>query len=104
MNIYHCYILYNQVIDKFYIGYTNDLDKRIVEHNFPIRKRLTYTRKQIGKWTLVYSEVFLDKQDAMSREKEIKGWKSKIMIKKLINNKPLEPQFKCSSMVEQSRL
>ena len=86
MNSYHCYILYNKEIDRFYIGCTNNLEKRIIEHNFPIRTRLTYTRKQIGSWILVYSEKFSSKSEALLREKEIKKWKSKIMIKKLIVN------------------
>ena len=84
MNNYHCYILYNEEIDKFYIGSTNNLEKRVIEHNFPIRQRLTYTRRQIGRWVLVYSEKYSNKTEALARETKIKKWKSKIMIKKLI--------------------
>jgi putative endonuclease len=54
-----------------YIGVTNDLERRIVEHKkravpgFPARYNLT---------KLVYFEVFQDVRAAIAREKELKGW------------------------------
>jgi putative endonuclease len=37
-------------------------------------------------WTIVYSEEFPTKSGAYFREKEIKSWKSKIKIEKLISS------------------
>ncbi|MCO5264958.1 MAG: hypothetical protein M9948_03625 [Lentimicrobium sp.] len=36
-------------------------------------------------WCVVYVETFQEFKDALSREKQIKAWKSRIMIEKLIN-------------------
>jgi predicted GIY-YIG superfamily endonuclease len=36
--MYHVYIIYSKVKDKFYIGQTEDVTKRLLEHN--IRKNL----------------------------------------------------------------
>ena len=81
------YILYNPEIDKYYIGSTRDLELRLKEHNKSMHSS-KYTRKQKGKWELVYSEEFETIGDAVKREKQIKSWKSKVMILKLIRAVP----------------
>lgn len=79
------YILHNATIDRFYIGYTSNLDNRIREHNKQ-KHSTKFTRKQIGSWELKHSEEFDSRTDAIRREKEIKGWKSKVKIKDLIQS------------------
>ncbi|MFA7687387.1 MAG: GIY-YIG nuclease family protein, partial [Moheibacter sp.] len=37
-------------------------------------------------WNLVYYEEFGSKSEAYKREREIKGWKRKILINKLIGS------------------
>ncbi len=54
----------------YYTGWTNDLEKRVREHNTP-GKGAKYTRSRMP-CRLVYSEEFDDRQDAMRREWEIK--------------------------------
>ena len=76
------YILYSYILDKFYIGYTNDLERRLSEHN---RKKGKFTDAGIP-WKLVYKEQFNSKQEAMSREKYIKSRKSKQYIQSLIQS------------------
>ncbi len=41
----------------------------------------------VGDWTLVYAETFEDKNLAIAREKEIKRWKSRKLIEKLIQQR-----------------
>lgn len=54
----------------FYCGYTDDLDKRIQQHNSE-KSKTKYTRvRQPVK--LVYSEKFETKSQAMKREAQIK--------------------------------
>src|SRR5690348_5609807 len=54
-----------------YIGVTNDLERRVIEHKnkavpgFSARYNLT---------KLVYFEAFHDVRAAIAREKELKGW------------------------------
>lgn len=77
---YFVYILYSTTKDKFYIGYTSDLNERIIRHN---QKSKGYTGST-NDWELKYHETFENKIDALNREKQIKSWKSKIKIKELI--------------------
>ena len=52
-----------------YVGYTNNLKKRINLHN--IGKGAKFTRGR--KWTLIYKEKFKSKKEAISREYYIKN-------------------------------
>ena len=79
--MFYVYILYSESSDKYYIGHTNDLIDRLARHN---RGGNKYTSKG-QPLKLVYSEEFLSKELAYSRERQIKKWKSKIMIQKLIH-------------------
>ena len=80
--MYHVYILYSSIIDKYYVGYTNNIRRRLYEHN---RKKRKYTDVGIP-WDLVYLETFEDKKDAIKREKYIKSRKSKKYIKSLTSS------------------
>ncbi len=79
--MFYIYILYSSYIDKYYIGFTEDLNDRIYKHN---NKHRGFTASA-NDWELKYSEEFITKQEAINREKEIKNWKSRKMIEKLIN-------------------
>ena len=52
-----------------YVGYTNDLKKRIDLHN--LGKGAKFTRGR--KWTLIYKEKYKSKKEAISREYYIKN-------------------------------
>ena len=82
---FYTYILYNKENDKFYIGSTNNLKKRLVEHN---ERKSNYTSKYVGGWLLVYYEVFYSRLEAMERERYFKSFKSKVYIKQFIKGKP----------------
>ena len=75
------YILFSEKLNRFYVGYTGDLIKsRLAKHN-AIHKGYTSKTKD---WKVVWSEEFDSKTEAMKREKEIKKWKSRKMIEKLV--------------------
>ena len=78
--MYTLYILHSKSLDRYYIGYTNDLIRRLSEHN---RIKGKFTDAGIP-WILVYSESFASKKGAMYREKYIKSRKSKKFIIELI--------------------
>ncbi len=80
--MFYTYILYSESIDKFYIGHTSNLEERIARHN---RGGEKFTSKG-QPWKLSYSEKFETKILANSRERQIKKWKSRVMIEKLIDN------------------
>ncbi|OGU65338.1 MAG: hypothetical protein A2499_03850 [Stygiobacter sp. RIFOXYC12_FULL_38_8] len=62
------------------IGYTHDLNLRLERHNSGWGK---FSTKGIP-WQLIYSEENMEKSQAINRENEIKSWKSKKEIEKLI--------------------
>lgn len=78
--MYTLYILHSESFDRFYVGYTNNLDRRLCEHN---RIKGKYTDAGIP-WILVYTETFDTKKEAMDREKYIKSRKSKKYLMELI--------------------
>ena len=51
-----------------YVGYTNNLKKRIMLHNTGRGAKFTKGRK----WKLIYREKFISKKEAISREYYIK--------------------------------
>jgi putative endonuclease len=58
--------------DSFYTGITNNLERRLSEHNEGIDKyAYTYHRRPAE---LVWSEMFTDPIQAIMIEKKIKGW------------------------------
>tara|TARA_B100000035_G_scaffold262714_1_gene234190 strand:+ start:1031 stop:1261 length:231 start_codon:yes stop_codon:yes gene_type:complete len=63
-----------------YVGYTNNLKKRINLHN--LGKGAKFTRGR--KWRLIYKEKFKSKKEAISREYYIK--KNRSLRKKIIEN------------------
>ena len=74
------YILQSESSGKFYVGSTDDFDRRLSEH---LRGHTPSTRGR-GPWKLVYAEKFDTLLEARRRELEIKNWKSSKMIKALL--------------------
>ena len=58
--------------DTYYTGYTNDLKRRIKQHNAGEGAKYTKGRRPVE---LVHSEQFETKSEAMQREYEIKQFK-----------------------------
>ncbi len=75
------YILKSELHERYYIGQTNDIEKRLIRHN----KGYVKSTKAYIPWTLVYVEDFKTRNESVSRELELKRWKSKIKIKELID-------------------
>ncbi len=69
--------------NSLYCGQTNDLERRIKEHNFDSKKSSKYTRGR-RPVKLVYFEKFKTMGEAMKREWEVKKW-PKVKKETLIN-------------------
>ncbi|MFN0255764.1 GIY-YIG nuclease family protein [Pedobacter ureilyticus] len=80
--MFFAYILYSSSRDRYYVGSTSDIEKRLAKHN---TNHKGFTGK-IGDWKLVYIEQFETREFALTREKKIKSWKSRLMIEKLISS------------------
>ena len=70
---YWVYIMSNnQRSHVLYAGITNDLGRRVFEHKNKLTPGFT-SRYNLSR--LVYFEQFYEVENAIAREKEIKGWK-----------------------------
>ncbi len=75
--MYFVYILKSLKDHKRYIGFTSDLERRILEHNSGLVKS-TRNRKP---FELIYTEEFEIKEQAMAREKFFKSGKGREFLK-----------------------
>ena len=72
---YYLYILTNPGKTVIYTGVTNDLDRRLAEHlHDNMNDRKTFAGKYFC-YYLIYYEWYFSIEEAIAREKEIKGWK-----------------------------
>ncbi len=70
---YYVYILTNHKKTTVYIGVTNDMERRLNEHNLEAKG---FTNKYNCKY-LVYFEHHSDIRQAIDREKQLKKWSRK---------------------------
>lgn len=83
MNQYYVYIMTNKS-KTLYTGVTNNLNRRVYEHKNKLLPGFT-AKYNITK--LVYYGIFNDINQAIAREKQIKGWirKKKIDLIESVN-------------------
>lgn len=85
--MFFVYVLKNSKTNKIYIGQTCDLEKRIKRHNDLLKnKKTSFTHKNInsGEWLLFYKEEFLERRLAKTREKELKSYRGREFVRKII--------------------
>ena len=85
--IYSIYILHSESADKYYVGYSRDVQARLQDHNEGERPQQStkYTFKH-RPWRLVCSfEVGSSRGEAMKVEKYIKRQKSRRFLEKIID-------------------
>ena len=82
--LYYVYILTNKIKTVLYTGMTNNLEQRIIEHYMDRIERKTFTGKYNCHF-LIFYETYKYVNDAIAREKEIKGW-LRIKKNKLISD------------------
>ena len=83
---YHCYILYSPKFDKYYVGQTKNMKKRLLSHNSI--SDLSYTSKY-RPWELKLNLCFKTRANAMSAEKYLKK-KPRDFIKRTFSDKDLQ--------------
>jgi len=71
------YVLVSQSCGKLYIGQTEDLSRRLTEHQTDMAR---YTRGR-GPWELVLTEHYPSRAQAMHREKSLKSGQGRQFIK-----------------------
>lgn len=86
--MYYVYILTSYSNKVMYIGMTNDLKRRITEHK---NEQIDGFTKQYHVKKLVYFEEHSNPNEAIKREKELKGWRRE---KKNNLVKTMNPEWK----------
>ncbi|MBG7610962.1 GIY-YIG nuclease family protein [Polaribacter sp. BAL334] len=82
--MYVVYVIQSERDKRLYKGFTNDLEKRIKEHN----SKKTASTKAYTPWVLVYFEEVTDRTAAREREKYLKSGIGREYLKKIIKKAP----------------
>ena len=75
------YVIYSETFDKIYIGYTSNIEQRLLSHNELSKKGWTI---KFRPWEIVHEEIFETKKEAMTREKALKSFRGREWIRKVI--------------------
>jgi putative endonuclease len=86
MKSYYVYIL-SSPTGTLYIGFTNDLIRRVYEHKEKLVEGFT---EKYDVHRLIYYEEYGDVNEARDRERQLKGWRRK---KKLDLIRTVNPKF-----------
>ena len=77
---FYIYVLKSEKDNSYYIGSTSSIEQRIETHN---SGNVISTRHK-KPWTLIYKEEYLTLKEAIQRERQIKSWKKRRAIERLI--------------------
>ena len=80
MTIHYVYILFSEKDKNFYIGFSTDVARRLLEDNSG-ENESTKTRRPL---VLLYYEAHLNKDDALRRENYFKTTKGKLTLKQMV--------------------
>ena len=75
------YILESLSSKKYYIGHTNDLERRLSEHNDLSRHGWS---SKFAPWKVIHSADYLTRAEAMREEKRLKLFKNRATLERYI--------------------
>lgn len=76
------YILYSSLRDKYYIGSTTDMQRRLLQHN----SGHTSSTKGGRPWTCAFQSLDMSLVEARRIELKLKKWKSRVILEKIIHD------------------
>ncbi|MEZ4792229.1 MAG: GIY-YIG nuclease family protein [Gelidibacter sp.] len=77
----HCvYILHSVKLDRFYVGYSSNLEERLTFHDNPEPRKYSNNAKD---WSLYFTIDCESKSQGLALEGHLKSMKSKIYIQNL---------------------
>ncbi|HEU4495627.1 MAG TPA: GIY-YIG nuclease family protein [Flavobacterium sp.] len=82
--MFSIYIIFSEKLNRFYVGTTDDVERRVSEHNTGFYSN-SYTSKGIP-WILKLKFECKSSEQAYALERFIKKMKSKTFISNLIND------------------
>ena len=82
MTFFYVYVISSVKTRDLYIGYTQNLRDRLSAHN----TGKNHSTKHKKPWKLIYFEGYIDKKDALGREKFLKSGSGKRYLHKQLTN------------------
>ncbi|MFP4024636.1 MAG: GIY-YIG nuclease family protein [Thiohalospira sp.] len=79
--MFFVYIIRSKIDGRLYKGFTNDLERRLKEHNIGKNK----TTAPYRPWVLVYKEIYQTRTEAREREKYFKSGAGREFLKQTMN-------------------
>ncbi len=83
--VYFVYVLKSQEFDYRYVGHTDNLIKRLSDHN----SGKTKSNKAFAPFDIIYFEAFDTRKEAIKREKYFKSGSGREYLKTLLHNAPV---------------
>ena len=83
--MYFLYILQSIKNNRYYIGSTNNLERRLIEHNCGKTRSLKYLRPL----EIVFQKEFEKETDARLMERKLKKFKSRTIIESIIKDQEI---------------
>ena len=80
--MYAVYVIYNSESGKYYVGQTEDLVRRLTQHNDHTYQ--SYTARFPGEWKLIHKESVATRSEALKREKGLKSGRGREYIQSII--------------------
>ena len=80
--MYYVYVLKSINFRKSHVGFTNNIERRLLEHN---SGKNIFTRRY-KPWKLIYKEDFNRLEDAIHKEKYYKSHSGRNKLKEIFNN------------------
>lgn len=78
--MYYVYAIKSLKDRRFYIGQTNNIEKRLVRHN----KGLVKSTRNRKPFTLIFREEFISRKEAINRERYLKSLKGGNEFRKIL--------------------
>ncbi len=80
---YYVYILKSDTSGNYYVGSSQNPEKRLQFHN-TVEKGFT---SRYRPWRIIFKKEYESKSEALRTERKIKSWKSRKMIEEIISGK-----------------
>ncbi|AKM79216.1 TPA: excinuclease ABC subunit C [Candidatus Beckwithbacteria bacterium] len=81
--MYFVYLLQSLKFSRLYIGFTpDDVNRRLAKHN----SGLVLSTKTYKPWKLIYFEAYLNRKDALGRERYLKSGSGRKFLNKQLRN------------------
>ncbi len=80
LEMYYVYVLKSLLNQRLYTGYSNNVEKRLEQHNSGKTKYTSHT----GPYKLVYKETYSTRLEAARRERFLKSGKGRAFLKEVL--------------------